>query len=190
MAKRYIKISPFYDRPSILGPLSAARLNAMNDALDACDTELENKLDKNKIADNLITNDATFALSAKQGKILNDNLVTSSESIAVTVNTAVASGATASVAKSGNVVMLSVVISGMVASGTGLEYALLLSGIPTKYAPKVALSRDTCIKASNYSPTNNAAILQISAGATSIYVRSASGITAGQAMSATIVYLV
>jgi hypothetical protein len=71
MAKRYIKITPFADRPSTLGPLSAARLNAMNDGLEAMDTY---KIDMDHIADNLVTDDPTFVLSAKQGKLLNDNL--------------------------------------------------------------------------------------------------------------------
>jgi hypothetical protein len=80
MAKRYIKI-PFQNRPSTATPLSAAFLNPILDALDACDTEIENKFDKANIIQTTTVNDTakvpssavTYSL-ANSIATLNNNL--------------------------------------------------------------------------------------------------------------------
>jgi hypothetical protein len=81
MAKRYIKV-PFQNSPSTATPLSAAFLNPIINALDACDTEIENKFDKANIANNLITTAPGLALDARQGKALQDQITVQNDNLA------------------------------------------------------------------------------------------------------------
>lgn len=77
MAKRYARIN-WQDAPSTATPRNAANLNKMDKGIDDLDNAIEDlygtKLDKANIANNLVTTEAGFALDARQGKILNDNL--------------------------------------------------------------------------------------------------------------------
>ncbi|MDF2906847.1 MAG: hypothetical protein K0R34_2168 [Herbinix sp.] len=82
MAKRYIKITPFYDRPSTAGPVSAARLNAMNDALDACDTELENKFAAANIVQTTAAANTDKVPSAAVTKSLQDQITAQNDNLA------------------------------------------------------------------------------------------------------------
>lgn len=63
MAKRYIKI-PFQNSPSTATPLSAEFLNPILDALDACDTEIENKQSISNMIQTILNDTTKYVSSA------------------------------------------------------------------------------------------------------------------------------
>lgn len=75
MAKRYIKIG-FEDRPSTKSPIDSKNLNLMDDAIDELDSWRDGL-----IVDNLASVLTNKALSANQGKLLNDKVTTLNESL-------------------------------------------------------------------------------------------------------------
>jgi hypothetical protein len=80
MSKRYIKIT-FQNSPSTATPLNATNLNKISDALDACDTEIENKQSIANMVQSDAINDTTkypsTAVTYAHGQAINtliDNL--------------------------------------------------------------------------------------------------------------------
>ncbi len=85
MAKRYTRLN-FQNSPSVATPLNATNLNKIDKGIDDCDNAIEDlysiKFDKANIANNVVTTAAGFALDARQGKVLQDQITAQNNNFA------------------------------------------------------------------------------------------------------------
>lgn len=84
MAKRYIRLN-WQNRPSVATPLNSVNLNKMDKGIDDCDNAIEDlytiKLNTANVANNVVTTAAGFALDARQGKILQDQITSQNNNL-------------------------------------------------------------------------------------------------------------
>lgn len=134
MAKKYIRIN-FEDAPSTATPLDKVTLNKMDAGIDELDTWRDSL-----IVDNVASTLTDKALSAKQGKLLNDKVTTLNESLAPKDETSSATIVTNSnynilslfVDKSGNNVYVTCIVNVTQPSATQIA---CVSGIPAPFRP-------------------------------------------------------